>query len=98
MLLPGAPILGSAEFYIAVENPTYPSLTKSKWRLFRKAWILPSARTIWWRTLHNKLSCRANLHHILPAKFDNVLCPLGDLETDSAPHFLFFRESKWIVW
>ncbi|KAI7859026.1 hypothetical protein BDC45DRAFT_565119 [Circinella umbellata] len=30
----------------AVEKPTYPSLTKSKWRLLWKARILPSARTI----------------------------------------------------
>ncbi|KAI7849601.1 hypothetical protein BDC45DRAFT_426804, partial [Circinella umbellata] len=76
----------------------YPSLTKAKWRLFWKARILPSARTIWWRAIHNKISCRATLHHILPASFDNALCPLGDLETDSAPHFLFSCETKWIVW
>ncbi|KAG2216069.1 hypothetical protein INT45_001342, partial [Circinella minor] len=135
-LLPGAPILVSAGFYLGqvdltpfynrlqintiplhqcttrtyrlsrqhstitmvAEDPSYPSLAKSKWKVFWKARILPAARTIWWRALHNKISCRSILHHILPTHFDTDLCPLGDLQTDSVSHFLFSCESKWIVW
>ncbi|KAG2226343.1 hypothetical protein INT45_006015 [Circinella minor] len=135
-LLPGAPILDSADFYIGrvdaqpfynrlnidhiplhlcstrtyrlarqqsainiiTTNNSYPTLTPSKWQFFWKARIMPLARSIWWRSLHGKLSCRSTLHHILPARFDNALCALGDLENDSVSHFLFSCDTKWIIW
>ncbi|KAG2217916.1 hypothetical protein INT45_008666 [Circinella minor] len=135
-LLPGAPILDSADFYIGqvdaqpfynrlnidhiplhlcstrtyrlarqqsainiiTTNNSYPTLTPSKWQFFWKARIMPLARSIWWRSLHGKLSCCSTLHHILPARFDNALCALGDLENDSVSHFLFSCDTKWIIW
>ncbi|KAI9491831.1 hypothetical protein BDB00DRAFT_749041, partial [Zychaea mexicana] len=79
-------------------DSTYPVLTKAKWRRFWTARIIPAARTIWWRALHNKVSCRAALHHILPDRFDSPLCALGDLALDSVDHFLFACSLKWEVW
>ncbi|KAI7858185.1 hypothetical protein BDC45DRAFT_434282, partial [Circinella umbellata] len=52
------------------------------------------ARSIWWHSLHGKLSCRSTLHHILPSHFDNSFCVLCDLEIDSASHFLLSCETK----
>ena len=82
----------------ATEDSNYPSLTTSKWTFFWKSHISPVACTIWWRALHGKLSCRTNLHHILPARFDRPLCVLGDLALDTGNHFLFSCPYKWHIW
>lgn len=82
----------------AYEQDDYPSLTKSKWKFSWNARMLPVARTIWWKSLHGKISCRSVLNQLLPNSFEDNLCPLGNLAIDSVAHFLFSCHSKWIVW
>ncbi|KAI9488276.1 hypothetical protein BDB00DRAFT_750501, partial [Zychaea mexicana] len=75
----------------------YPSFSPQQWKSFWRARILPLARTIWWRVLHHKISCHANLHRILPDRFSSE-CGICTTALDTQEHFLLDCPTKWHVW
>ncbi|KAG1155823.1 hypothetical protein G6F37_008178 [Rhizopus arrhizus] len=54
--------------------------------------LRPQSRNIWYRLIHNKLSCRSNLY--LPSK----LCPICKNLEKTPSHFLFDCPQKLAVW
>ncbi|OAD68211.1 hypothetical protein PHYBLDRAFT_173701 [Phycomyces blakesleeanus NRRL 1555(-)] len=68
------------------------------WRTF---WSFPLplvARNIWFRGLHDKISCRARLHSLLPLAFPSPTCSICSLFSDSQDHFFFTCPLKNAVW
>ena len=54
-------------------------------------------RNVWYRLLHKKLSTRANLHRIIPAKVDDDYCQLCKLP-ETGQHMLFTCIQKQDLW
>ncbi|OAD80080.1 CCHC-type zinc finger transcription factor [Phycomyces blakesleeanus NRRL 1555(-)] len=68
---------------------------------WRKFWSFPLplvARNIWFRGLHDKISCRACLHFLLPLAFPSPTCSICSLSSDSQDHFFFTCPLKNAVW
>ncbi|OAD80218.1 hypothetical protein PHYBLDRAFT_157465 [Phycomyces blakesleeanus NRRL 1555(-)] len=79
------------------DNPV-PPLHTHQWRTFWSAPIHHSVRSLWFRALHNKLSCRSVLHQTVPTIFPDGSCPIcGDIK-ESTSHFLFTCPPKFSAW
>lgn len=69
-----------------------------KWQLFWSLDIPHSVRTVRFRILHGKISCRVILHRLAPTHFDSPSCPLCNDGEDSVDHFRFSCPEKWPIW
>ncbi|KAL0083862.1 hypothetical protein F4703DRAFT_1738058 [Phycomyces blakesleeanus] len=74
------------------------TLTPTQWK---KIWDFPihhSVRNIWYRALHQSLSCSSHLHRIAPTTFPSPMCVLCINGIDSIEHFLYLCPLKRPVW
>ncbi|KAI9015268.1 hypothetical protein CLU79DRAFT_707530, partial [Phycomyces nitens] len=68
---------------------------------WKRFWSLPihqNVRSLWYCALHDKLSCRELLHHIMPDIVPSPQCPLCHFQVENALHFLYQYPLKWEVW
>ncbi|KAI7854258.1 hypothetical protein BDC45DRAFT_509018 [Circinella umbellata] len=74
-------------------------LEARQWRRFWAEPILPQVRNLWYRALHQSLSCKVNLHAILPHLHPSNLCTLCNSNSpDTLLHFLYTCPIKWDIW
>ncbi|KAI8078922.1 uncharacterized protein BX664DRAFT_269752 [Halteromyces radiatus] len=72
-------------------------MNKYQWKTFWKLNIPHKATEIWWRALVGKLSTKARLHHINPARYPSPLCSYcGDYEDDR--HLIVLCKRKVQFW
>ncbi|OBZ81199.1 hypothetical protein A0J61_10752, partial [Choanephora cucurbitarum] len=79
-------------------GPSLSPLRPPQWSTF---WSLPlplQARTIWYRLLHNRISCRSILHSRIPSEFPSPLCHICSTGEDTIDHFFFLCPPKLAVW
>ncbi|KAL0087211.1 hypothetical protein J3Q64DRAFT_1884754 [Phycomyces blakesleeanus] len=76
----------------------FPQLSAANRKFFWKMNIPHTARNIWYRALHNKLSCKANLHQIIPTTHPSPICPICHEAPDNVNHFLFLCPNKYSTW
>ncbi|KAG2219293.1 hypothetical protein INT45_011308 [Circinella minor] len=75
----------------------YPRETQATWSRFWRSSFIHRSHTIWWRALHNKISCRDRLHRIIPQFCQSPLCIFCD-QLDTQDHFLWGCRIKQQVW
>ncbi|KAI7861343.1 hypothetical protein BDF14DRAFT_1739066 [Spinellus fusiger] len=85
----------SARLPVFSPRPVWPH---SRWVSFWASPIHHSSRSIWYCSLHGKLSCRFFLHQIAPAMFPDSICPICLASEDHPSHFLFLCLNKFSVW
>ncbi|KAL0086013.1 hypothetical protein F4703DRAFT_1736977, partial [Phycomyces blakesleeanus] len=69
-------------------------LTPTQWK---EIWDFPihySVQNIWYRALHQSLSCSSHLHRIAPTTFPSLMCILCSNGIDSIEHFLYLCPLK----
>ncbi|KAI7855613.1 hypothetical protein BDC45DRAFT_582707, partial [Circinella umbellata] len=70
-----------------------------RWRRFWTEPILPQVRNLWHRALHQSLSCKVNLHVILPHFHPSDVCSVcNNNSLDTLLHFLYTCPIKWNIW
>ncbi|OAD80238.1 hypothetical protein PHYBLDRAFT_163261 [Phycomyces blakesleeanus NRRL 1555(-)] len=57
-----------------------------------------SVRNIWYRALHQSLSCSSHLHRIAPTTFPSPMCAFCSNGIDNIEHSLYLCPLKWPVW
>ena len=75
-----------------------PPLSSIQWRKFWSFRLHHTVRSLWFRFLHDKLSCRATLHNIVPSIFPSPTCAICSAQTDSPEHFLLLCPPKLAAW
>ncbi|KAG2220706.1 hypothetical protein INT45_012570 [Circinella minor] len=75
----------------------YPRASKAKWKTFWNSSFPHRAHTIWWRILHQKLSCKQRLHQLIPHVFTTPTCVFRD-SIDIPEHFVWACPIKQSVW
>ncbi|KAI9490985.1 hypothetical protein BDB00DRAFT_835538 [Zychaea mexicana] len=73
-------------------------LEKRQWKRF---WLEPvshTARNVWYRALHQKISCKAILHYTIPSSFPSPNCVFCSDTPDTITHFLYACPIKWTIW
>ncbi|KAI9362618.1 hypothetical protein BD770DRAFT_440574 [Pilaira anomala] len=95
--------INSIKYFKVIIAPTTPSLVfqSIKWCSFWQLKIPLHARTIWYRTLHNKLPTKSILHRFIPDTHPSPSCPLcsSSVPTDeTTDHFLFLCPLKASIW
>ncbi|KAG1543416.1 hypothetical protein G6F49_011353 [Rhizopus delemar] len=78
-------------------NSQITNISHNNWKDFISTPMHHIPRNVWYRLLHKKLSTRANLHRIIPAKVDDdyyQLCKLPETEQ----HTLFTCIQKQDLW
>ncbi|KAI7861544.1 hypothetical protein BDF14DRAFT_1867871 [Spinellus fusiger] len=78
--------------------PFCPVWTCSCWISFWVSPIYHSSCSIWYCTLHSKLSCCLVLYQIVPLLFPDTVCPICLASEDHPAHFLFLCSNKLSVW
>jgi hypothetical protein len=80
-------------------QPLVPILLLGQWKRFWSISISLSARTVWYRCIHEKLPTKHRLHRLISDSHPSSLCSTCTLsieEDDS--HFLFLCPPKLAVW
>lgn len=95
--------INSIKYFKVIIAPTTPSLVfqSNKWCCFWRLKIPLHARTIWYRTLHNKLPTRSILHRFIPNTHPSPSCPLCSSSVpteETTDHFLFLCPLKVSIW
>ncbi|EIE78293.1 hypothetical protein G6F46_009290 [Rhizopus delemar] len=70
------------------------NLSHNSWKAFINSPMLRIPRNVWYR-LHKKLSTRADLHRIIPAKIDNDYCQLCKLP-ETKQHMLLYSKTRLV--
>jgi hypothetical protein len=78
-------------------NSQITNISHSNWKAFISSPMHHISRNVWYRLLHKKLSTRANLHRIIPAKVDDDYCQLCKLP-EIEQHMLFACIQKQDLW
>ncbi|KAI7853719.1 hypothetical protein BDC45DRAFT_441727, partial [Circinella umbellata] len=69
-----------------------------QWRCFWAEPILPQVRNLWCRASHQSLSCKANLHAILPHLHPSDVCSLCNHNSpDTLFDFFYPCPIKWDI-
>ncbi|KAG1051242.1 hypothetical protein G6F43_006538 [Rhizopus delemar] len=64
-------------------SASYPRASPTAWRLFWKASIPHSARTLLWRLYHHKMPCKESLHQLIPTRLPDPGCVYcGDVDSE----------------
>ncbi|KAG2178488.1 hypothetical protein INT44_001640 [Umbelopsis vinacea] len=71
---------------------------KVTWRSFWKPDTPHSARSIWWRLLHDKLPHRARMHKWAPMKYTSPLCSLCNASIEADFHLIVDCKFKRVAW
>ncbi|OAD68947.1 hypothetical protein PHYBLDRAFT_156870 [Phycomyces blakesleeanus NRRL 1555(-)] len=79
-------------------QPLSPHLSPRQLHSFWSFALPHRARNVWFRGLHNKLSCRALLHHIMPFTVSSPLCNICQMSIETQEHFLLSCPLKSAVW
>ncbi|OAD74519.1 hypothetical protein PHYBLDRAFT_144960 [Phycomyces blakesleeanus NRRL 1555(-)] len=79
-------------------QPLSPHLSPRQLHSFWSFTLPHQARNVWFRGLHNKLSCRALLHHIMPFTVPSPLCNICQMSIEMQEHFLLSCPLKSAVW
>ncbi|KAG1314597.1 hypothetical protein G6F64_001345 [Rhizopus arrhizus] len=81
------------------EQPVFdPPISERQWKMFWNSNIPFKARDVWYRVLHNKLSCQLALHHAIPTIFEDPSCPLCSTNPENSTHFLYSCQYKHPIW
>jgi hypothetical protein len=78
-------------------NSQITNISHNNWKAFISSPMHHIPRNVWYRLLHKKLSTRANLHRIIPAKVDDDYCQLYKLP-ETEQHMLFTCIQKQDLW
>ncbi|KAG1607039.1 hypothetical protein G6F46_012583 [Rhizopus delemar] len=78
-------------------NSQITNISHNNWEAFISSPMHHIPRNVWYRLLHKKLSTRANLHRIIPAKVDDDYCQLCKLP-ETEQHMLFTCIQKQDLW
>ncbi|EIE92281.1 hypothetical protein RO3G_17088 [Rhizopus delemar RA 99-880] len=78
-------------------NSQITNISPNNWKAFINSPMHHIPRNVWYRLLHKKLSTRANLHRIIPAKVDDDYCQLCKLP-ETEQHMLFTCIQKQDLW
>ncbi|SAM06327.1 hypothetical protein [Absidia glauca] len=78
--------------------PPADTMNAAQWKLFWTLRIPHNVRSVWWRTLHHRLSTRVYLHKIMPGKFESSCCPICLESHEDAIHLLVNCPRKLAVW
>ncbi|KAG0915669.1 hypothetical protein G6F33_003124 [Rhizopus arrhizus] len=78
-------------------NSQITNISHNNWKAFISSPMHHIPRNVWYRLLHKKLSTRANLHRIIPAKVDDDYCHLRKLP-ETEQHRLFTCIQKQDLW
>ncbi|KAG1626189.1 hypothetical protein G6F44_012496 [Rhizopus delemar] len=78
-------------------NSQITNISHNNWKAFIRSPMHHIPRNVWYRPLHEKLSTRANLHRIIPAKVDGDYCQLCKLP-ETEQHMLFTCIQKQDLW
>ncbi|KAG1630255.1 hypothetical protein G6F44_011393 [Rhizopus delemar] len=73
------------------------NISPNNWKAFISSPMHHIPRIVWYRLLHKKLSTRASLHRIIPAKVDDDYCQLCNLP-ETEQHMLFTCIQKQDLW
>ncbi|OAD81107.1 hypothetical protein PHYBLDRAFT_161740 [Phycomyces blakesleeanus NRRL 1555(-)] len=79
-------------------QPLSPHLSPRQLHSFWSFALPYRARNVWFRGLHNKLSCQALLHHIMPFTVSSPLCNICQMSIETQEHFLLSCPLKSVVW
>lgn len=84
---------------LSLPSPANPSLPPHQWRSFWSASIPTSARTVWYRAIHQKIPTRSLLHTLIPQDHPSPDCTIcSSSSTETISHFLFSCPPKFLVW
>jgi hypothetical protein len=75
-----------------------PPISAKQWSRFWKGDVPLKSRDVWYRIIYNKLSCRQNLHRLLPTSFTDLLCPLCSSAVEDPLHFVLTCHYKHPLW
>ncbi|KAG0874994.1 hypothetical protein G6F62_011255 [Rhizopus arrhizus] len=82
-----------------VPSPIFdPPISAKQWSRFWKGDVPLKSRDVWYRIIFNKLSCRQNLHRLLPTSFTDPLCPLCSSAIEDPLHFVLTCHYKHPLW
>ncbi|OAD65206.1 hypothetical protein PHYBLDRAFT_153684 [Phycomyces blakesleeanus NRRL 1555(-)] len=79
-------------------RPIHPPLIPRQLRSFWSFALPHQAQNVWFRGLHNKLSCRALLYRIMPSTVSSPLCTICQVSIETQEHFLLACPLKSAVW
>jgi hypothetical protein len=98
------PQINSIEHYkslIPTKTSSIPLMSPKQWKNFWKIQIPLPARTIWYRTIHNKIPTKVLLHKHTQSKHPSPNCPLCSSyipTRETLDHFIFECPLKFHVW
>ncbi|KAI9265243.1 hypothetical protein BDA99DRAFT_426352, partial [Phascolomyces articulosus] len=71
----------------------------AQWRCFWQEPLISQVRNLWFRALHQSLSCKSVLHSILPHIHPTNTCLICNCNNpDTIFHFLYICPVKWAIW
>lgn len=81
------------------EIPVFdPPISRRQWKVFWNSDVPFKARDVWYRLLHNKISCRLALHRAIPTIFADPYCPICYTAPDTSTHFIYSCQHKHPIW
>ncbi|KAI9489201.1 hypothetical protein BDB00DRAFT_844794 [Zychaea mexicana] len=84
-----------------INNPNSSFIEPLEKRQWKRFWLEPvshTARNVWYRALHQKISCKAILHYTIPSSFPSPNCVFCSDTPDTITHFLYACPIKWTIW